>query len=652
MTLDLNARLPLIAERISENGLLDLVELIWSSDRFFTFPQFQKTARNVSTRLRDWGIKARTFNLPADGKTLYGDWRMPLGWDCSAARLEIHTPFEDRGTVLGDYAQRPTSVIMWSGPTPPGGLIAPVVRIADEKDLDAKRGEIRGKIVYTPAHPKAFKRKLAEAGAAAVVSSWCRTAHHIPDATFWFNAWSDDPGGWAFHAGDAPLVGMAIPPQAGVELDVRLERGPVELKIVVESRYFETEMPIVCGYLDAPLQEEVYAIGHAMEQGANDNASGCAVILESLRVLKEGCDSGALPPLRRAVRGLLVNECYGTIGFAATNPGIMRRMLAGVNWDTCGRHQEDVDAHFRVHRCPDSRPSIADTLLDLLIETWLLKQMPYARITRDKPWALTDNVYADPALGSDCAYMLSTDRYWHTSKDVPETLRPRTLHAIATVSATYLHTLATCTSPEAQYLARETVRRYGRKIEDCAGRYAVELLALGAEAERAALLAHAFDHLLYLRDVADAAVLSAKRFMLREERAAGHKELLKLNRHTRRLVELQKRRLQELAGCAPAAQEADERLKEFAGLRPVRTFIGTPTYDSVPRPARSSVPSPVWDSHLHSALFWCDGKRTFAEVVRRANFESGADGATRLLLHFKFMAEHGLIRWAEPGAPA
>ncbi|MCZ7645748.1 MAG: hypothetical protein M5U26_10760 [Planctomycetota bacterium] len=121
MPIDVQALLKSVAEHVSENGLLDLVELLWKHDRRFTFPAFHRTAKDVAAKLREWDIKARTFELPADGKTLYGDWRMPLGWDCRAAKLTIHEPFEERGKVLGDAAERPTHAIMWSGPTPPTG---------------------------------------------------------------------------------------------------------------------------------------------------------------------------------------------------------------------------------------------------------------------------------------------------------------------------------------------------------------------------------------------------------------------------------------------------------------------------------------------------------------------------------------------------
>jgi aminopeptidase-like protein len=647
MALDLEAELKAAADLVSEQSLQELVKLLWSSDRHFTFPAFQATARHVSAKLREWNVRARTFELPADGRTVFGDWKMPLGWDCAEARLEIHEPLDRRGQVLVDLKKQPLHVIMWSGPTPPQGLTADLIRIEDRAELEAKRDAVRGKIVYTPSDPRAFKKLLADAGALAVVTSYCRSAHLLPNECFWVNGWSDDPQGWAFHDGDAPFPGLVVPPAVGVELDILLERGRVKVKLKVDSRYLETPLPVICGYLDAGLQEEVLAIAHGMEPGANDNASGAAVVLESLRVLEEGTRTGRFAPLRRAVRGLIVNECYGTIGFGVQNPGILRRIQAGVNWDSVGRCQEHTDAAFRHLRGPDASASVADTLLELLLEAWLPQTLPYLRIHLHQPYGLVDNAYNDPAFGVPCPVLLSRDRFWHTSADTPKDLSGRALHAFATVSVAYLHFLATAAGKEAMWLAQQTVRRYGRRIEDLGGRYALELEAEGAN--RPFVLARAADHLTYVRQVCEIAVMSAKRFMLREERAPGHLALLKLLRHPRRLVELQKRRLKELAGCEEGRLPPRTGLGELAELRPYKKFPGTPTYSSVPLEERAGIASPMWNARVHAALFWADGRLTLAEIARRVSYEFDQDDDAELAEHFRFMGEKGLLQWLQPG---
>lgn len=647
MTVQLLKRLQAFAELVNETSILKYIEEIWANDRLFTYPKFHATARKVTARLREFDVRPRVFEIPADGKTVLGDWKMPLGWDCKTAVLEIHEPFEERGRVLGDRKKSPCHVIMWSGSTPEKGVIADVVRVEDAADAKNKKADLKDKIVYTPVDPRGFKKVLFDAGAVGVVTSYSPSAKHVPDAVFWVNGWSDQPGGWAFHAGDAPLPGMVISPEVGVELEILMDRGPVKLKMNVESSYKETTMPVVCGYIDAPVQEEIMAIGHLMEQGANDNASGAAVIMECLRAIQEGTQDGSVVPLRRAVRGLMVNECYGTIGFAAENPGILRRITAGINLDTLGRHHENVNGLFKHHRCPDAVASVVDTLLVLLMDAWFPRNAPFLVVRKENTFSLTDNAYNDPLLGVHCPYIDSQDRYWHTSADTMDKLSGPTLHAWATVTATWMHFLATATAEEAMWLAQQTVRRYGEKMESLAGAYAITLA--DAETDKPAVLAKAIDHLMYIKEIADKAVMSAKRFMLKEERAQGHLDLLKLNKHTRRLLDLEKKRLKDIADCEPGELEPLEGIDDIAELRPYKKFIGTPAYDSLPPEARAKAGSPTWNGQLHCALFWSEGKLTFAEIARRIGYEFGKAAPQFLAKHFKVMGEHDLIQWLQPG---
>ena len=94
----------------------------------------------------------------------------------------------------------------------------------------------------------------------------------------------------------------------------------------------------------------------------------------------QGCEKAkSLLPLRRGVRGVLTNECYGTIGYAAKNPEIMKRLVAALNWDTVGRYQESATAVFRQHRCADASASVIDTLIGMLLDQWLAKALPFSK---------------------------------------------------------------------------------------------------------------------------------------------------------------------------------------------------------------------------------------------------------------------------------
>ena len=105
------------------------VDTIWQTDRWFTFPKFEETAKNVAAIMRRAGLEdVEIGNPPADGVSQGGFWTMPMAWDVKTGTLEIldpAVPAEMR--MLADYQKVPTSIGMWSGPTPPGGVVTEVV---------------------------------------------------------------------------------------------------------------------------------------------------------------------------------------------------------------------------------------------------------------------------------------------------------------------------------------------------------------------------------------------------------------------------------------------------------------------------------------------------------------------------------------------
>src|SRR5215213_517177 len=118
-----------LREATSPDQAVRDVRTIWETDRWFTFPKFEETAKNVAAIMRRAGLEdVEIGNPPADGVTQGGFWTMPLAWDVKTGTLEIldpTVPAERR--MLADYQKVPTSIGMWSGPTPPGGVTTEVV---------------------------------------------------------------------------------------------------------------------------------------------------------------------------------------------------------------------------------------------------------------------------------------------------------------------------------------------------------------------------------------------------------------------------------------------------------------------------------------------------------------------------------------------
>jgi hypothetical protein len=647
------------AELVSDRSLRELATTLWSVSRPFTNSASHAAARQVAALLREWNVHSQTFELPADGKSTRGEYKAPLAWDCSDARLEIWEPFEERGKVLADFRKQPCHVLKWSGPTQPQGLTAEVVRLPSDNDKPPVLDSVRNRIVYTAGDPRPLKKRLCEAGALAVVTSFSPQARHLPNECAFLDSWPDEPDGWGFHDGDAPLPCVVVSPETGVELDVLLDRGRVRLRLKVDSKYQEGSFPVACGYLDGTMQKEILLLAPAFGPCANGHAAGGAVVLETLRVVQQLLADGRLPETRRSVRGLLAPAGHGALAFALDNPGILRRMSAAVSWEAVGRVHESHQAVFHFLRVPDAAASAAEVLLALLLETWLPRALPYARLLPAEPYAVAENVLSDPAFGVPCPAVLGRDRLHFTSGDGPESLDGAALHAFATISVAYTHFLLRASTPEAFQLAQEVVRHYGRRMEDLASRYAARLAESGAE--KPVVLARACDHLTYLREIEERAVFSVKRFLKREDRVSGHLALLKLLRHSRRLLDLEKRRLQELADCEPAQLAAVEGLEDVAELRPLRKFSGPATGEGLAAEERAMLVRPAWNAPLHAALCWSDGTKTFPEILRRVRYEFAADqpveealpeSLSALANAFRVLGAHDRLQWLQPGEEA
>ena len=157
-----SALLGILRDEANPDQAMADVRTIWETDRWFTFPKFEETAKNVAAIMRRAGLEDVEIGTPpADGVTQGGFWTMPLAWDVKAGTLEIvepHVTIESR--VLADYQKVPTSIGMWSGPTPPGGVVTEVVLAP----ANLQNADVKGKLVLGPGASKRRSRERARSG--------------------------------------------------------------------------------------------------------------------------------------------------------------------------------------------------------------------------------------------------------------------------------------------------------------------------------------------------------------------------------------------------------------------------------------------------------------------------------------------------------
>ncbi|MEZ5351088.1 MAG: M28 family peptidase [Bryobacteraceae bacterium] len=446
---DIPALLDVIGAQVRPTAAMDNMRTVWSTDRWFTFPRFAETARNMRAMLRDAGARdTRIVDAPADGVSQFGYWTMPMAWDVRSATLIVETSRQ----VLADYSREPASLCMWSGPTPSSGLSAPLVEYEPGAD-------VRGKFVLTKQNPAGLKHELVRAGVAGVVNGFSENPD-LRAGRQWINAWGD--AGWAFTAASTPLPCFSVTPAQAGQLRAQLAAGDtVRLRAHIDSRYYKGAYPYVTGVIrGASSKEEVLLLGHAFEQGAHDNATGVAAMIEAMAALHRAIALGAIPPPKRTIRVLLMGEYYGTHHYIASNPERVQRTIGAFCLDTPAAAYEAKGTEYTFHLNPHSGAAYTDVLIEQIAAAYFSKL--------GRPWKTapfmpgTDSFLGEPSIAIPTTWPYSGTgvHSHHNSMDTPDTVDPRSLRDLTVVSAAYVYYLANAGPDEARILRAKIEERF------------------------------------------------------------------------------------------------------------------------------------------------------------------------------------------------
>jgi hypothetical protein len=610
---------------------------VYSTDRWFTFPKFEETTRYLAEEMKGAGLQQiEVGGARADGRQQAGFWTMPLAWDVRRATLEIVEPSVSKEhRILADYASVPASLGMWSGPTPPGGLMAELI---ETRPADAGKVDLRGKIVMA-ADPRDIKAELAKAGAAGAVNTMTENPA-LQDGHQWMNGWGDK--GWAFTAGDAPLLSFSISPRKAEFVRSLFAKGPVKVRAVVESRYYEGVYPWVTGVIPGTnASEEVLLLGHAFEQGAHDNATGISAMIEAMASINRAISAGKLPRPRRSIRLLAMGEMYGSMDYLMKHRERTRRTVAAMCVDTPAASYDLAGTEYSFYMNPHVAASWVDALILRVAEAYFpLVKRPW----HEKPFtAGTDTFLSDPLIGVPTTWIYSGSgvETHHNSEDTPERVDARSLRDISVVTAAFLYYAAAADDRDARWLGEVVLTRSYRKIAEAAGKSAEAVLNARGSADDGRLLQERLAYLAYTTDRQKGAIESIRRFL---PSAPGIDAL------AARVVAFggeQAMRLRAAGeGIVPAAEPED---REAATMIVKRKRPGTLPLDDLPVGKRERFPSGAWSVRLITALYWCDGRRTLDEVIRRTRFELGPDKFD-YAAYFRFLERHGYVEIDRPPA--
>jgi len=636
---------------------MDVMRKVYSTDRWFNFEKFGETAQYLLRVLRQFGLEnVEVVRAPADGVTQVGFWTMPLAWDVKSGRLEIvDPPLPAESRVIADYEKVPTSVCEWSGPTPPDGITADVVEVPAWPAARVAATDLHGKIAMTDVIPGELKSALVKSGAAAVVNTYSEEPT-LEEARQWVNAWGDS--GWAFNKASTPLPCLSITPRAAAQIRRLIaERGRVRLKATVDARLYSGTYDYTTGVIPGTTSEEVLGLGHTGEEGAGDNATGVATLVEAMATLDRLISSGALPRPKRAIRILTMPEMYDSMHYIAANPERIKRTVAAICLDTPAGGYDLAGSIYTFYVNPDVASSYTDAFILKVADDY------FSKLGRAWRWHMfgtgTDSYLGDPTIDVPTIWAYSgndVNTPHHSSADTPERVDARSLRDVAIVTAAYLYYLANAQEPQALWLATLSQTRGYQQILDAASPFLDEIAGAGDEVELGRLLGTTLDKTAYSVGRQTQAVYSVLRLLPEAQRAPARASLDPMAKQLAEFGDAQSERIRV------AVAERAKRLGIAASIKPAvtpgpeagvastivvkRKRFGTITFDDLPRDQWQGYPSGAWDLIPITALYWCDGHRNLAEVIHLTRLEQGATDFD-FVGYFRFLRDHGYVEFVQ-----
>jgi hypothetical protein len=239
----------------------------------------------------------------------------------------------------------------------------------------------------------------------------------------------------------------------------------------------------------------------------------------------------------------------------------------------------------------------------------------------------------------------------HNSEDTLERVDSRSLRDLAVVTAAFLYAVANADETQAPWLAEMAADRGYQQIARVAGGLVDDVFAAGDGLQLGRLLAAGVERIDYAVDRESQAVRSVLRLAPEERREAAAKHVAAVLEDLGHFGRKQADRLRNAAGTRarqldiqvePLPLQRDPIMAEAERMVVVRKRFGTLPLDDLAVERWEGYPYATWDLAPVTALYWCDGRRTLAEVIRLTRMEVGAAGFD-FAGYFRFIARHGYV---------
>jgi aminopeptidase YwaD len=401
-------------------------------------PAFEDSQQQIFDRLKAAGLAPRYESFANSG----------MGWEHVGGTVRLGGA--DGESVLSREQDR-VALAINSFSTQPGGRTFRLVDAgAGTNASDYEGKDVAGAVVLVSgALGPAWQQAVRAHGAAGVISSEI-ARYTRPDETPGVLQWGTIPF-------DATLksFGFKATPRAATRLRDAAAKGPATVHINIETRFHGRPNRTLA--VDIPgsarPDQRVVLAAHVQEPGANDNASGCGTLLAAALAMHDAIRRGVLPPPRRTVTFLWVDEIRGSEQWIKEDPERVKQVLAMLSLDMTGQDTSKTGGTFLIEKEPDpsalwDRPSDphsewgASKVDPAMVRGSFLNDLHLAvalRRARDTQWVVRTNPYEG---GSDHTVFTRagvpallnwhfTDRYYHTNLDTVDKMSAATMQHVA-----------------------------------------------------------------------------------------------------------------------------------------------------------------------------------------------------------------------------
>lgn len=424
----------------------------------------------VVDRLKEYGLA--DVNIERFGKT--STWHGVTGtlWEVSPENEKI-----------ADLDDLPFLVASGSRNT---DLEAELVYIGDAYNGDLDKLDLNGKIVLTSARAGAVLNTILQKGAIGIVSYYSPRPYENPVML--------PEGGFSSRSATPQIFGFNLPPRDGLVLRDRLLGGEkITVHAVVKFRTEEVDIQVPTCVIPgtSPGDGEIIISAHLFEgygvQGANDNISGSAVILETARLITKLISDGKIGRPKRSIRFIWIPEFSGTIPWVIAHKDIMKRTLCNFTLDMVGLSLSKYKSSFILHRTPYGNAHFINDVLEnyyryvgetnqinsVVSGTRFFKRIVSPSGTDDPFYYQIEStsggsdheVFNDWGVQVPGVLMITwPDPFYHTSQDRVDKCDPTQLKRVAFITAISAYTIASADEDQALDIAGEVYGNATRRL--------------------------------------------------------------------------------------------------------------------------------------------------------------------------------------------